>query len=123
MDLALTEEQSLLKDTVTRFLQERSPFETLAEARTREVGWRPEIWTELAELGLLGLPFAEDDGGFGYLEDNYNLTRFVWNDAKKTLGISSEKGAASPRSFRIELATGGEAKTIDWQGDNAEITF
>ena len=28
-------------------------------------GWSREIWAQYAELGLLGLPFAEDEGGFG----------------------------------------------------------
>src|SRR3979490_162818 len=28
-------------------------------------GWSKSLWGKLAEQGLLGLPFAEDDGGFG----------------------------------------------------------
>ena len=28
-------------------------------------GWSQAVWSKLAEQGLLGLPFAEDDGGFG----------------------------------------------------------
>ena len=28
-------------------------------------GWSREVWSSFAELGLLGLPFAEDEGGFG----------------------------------------------------------
>ena len=28
-------------------------------------GWSKAVWGKLAEQGLLGLPFAEDDGGFG----------------------------------------------------------
>src|SRR5690606_10667805 len=28
-------------------------------------GWNREVWSAMAELGILGLPFAEDDGGFG----------------------------------------------------------
>ena len=28
-------------------------------------GWSREVWKQYAELGLLGLPFAETQGGFG----------------------------------------------------------
>ena len=28
-------------------------------------GWSKAVWSKLAEQGLLGLPFAEEDGGFG----------------------------------------------------------
>ena len=28
-------------------------------------GYSPAVWAQFAELGLLGLPFAEDYGGFG----------------------------------------------------------
>ena len=28
-------------------------------------GWSKAVWSKLAEQGLLGLPFSEDDGGFG----------------------------------------------------------
>jgi pimeloyl-CoA dehydrogenase small subunit len=28
-------------------------------------GWSREVWAQFADLGLLGLPFAEDEGGFG----------------------------------------------------------
>src|SRR5258705_11724527 len=28
-------------------------------------GWSKGVWSKLAEQGLLGLPFSEDDGGFG----------------------------------------------------------
>ena len=39
----------------------------LAKSRNAasEAGWRPAIWAQLAELGILGMPFSEEDGGFG----------------------------------------------------------
>jgi len=29
------------------------------------LGFSEELWRQYAELGLLGVPFAEEDGGFG----------------------------------------------------------
>ena len=66
MDFDLTDEQSLLKDTVQRWAADTYPgIEQLASARAEPLGFPKARWAELAELGLLGLPFAEEDGGFG----------------------------------------------------------
>ena len=63
MNFDLTEEQTLLKDAVTRLLSDRCGF----EARRRLVGdprgWSTEIWGQFAEMGLLAATFAEADGG------------------------------------------------------------
>src|ERR1700710_327561 len=63
MDFELSEEQRLLQDNVTRLAQaiSRTPQ---ASRRTTATSSRTN-WTQLAELGLLGLPFAESDGGLG----------------------------------------------------------
>ncbi|MFG1402668.1 acyl-CoA dehydrogenase family protein [Xanthobacter sediminis] len=66
MDFDLTDEQSLLKDTARRWAADNySTIEQLAAARAEPLGFPEAKWAELAELGLLGLPFAESDGGFG----------------------------------------------------------
>ena len=33
--------------------------------RRSPLGFSEELWRQYAELGLLGAPFAEDDGGYG----------------------------------------------------------
>lgn len=66
MDFDLTDEQSLLKDTARRWATDTyATIEQLAAARAAPLGFPEAKWAELAELGLLGLPFAEADGGFG----------------------------------------------------------
>lgn len=66
MDFDLTDEQSLLKDTAQRWAADTyAGIEALAAARAEPLGFAEAKWAELAELGLLGLPFAEADGGFG----------------------------------------------------------
>lgn len=65
MDFELGEEQRLLQDSLRRLLADRYSFEQRrAHAATPE-GWSRELWAAYAELGILGLPFAEEDGGFG----------------------------------------------------------
>ena len=65
MDFDLTDEQRLLKDSVDRLIAERYGFEARRGYRAEPAGWSRSIWSQFADLGLLGLPFAEADGGFG----------------------------------------------------------
>ena len=65
MDFDLTEEQRLLKDSVTRLLADRYSFENRKGFQARPEGWSRELWRQYAELGLLGRRFTEADGGFG----------------------------------------------------------
>ncbi len=65
MDFDLTEEQRLLQDSVARLLGDRYGFEQRKGYMKSADGWSREIWGQFAELGLLGLPFGEDEGGFG----------------------------------------------------------
>src|SRR4051794_38377614 len=63
MDFEFSEEQILLRDSVTRLLADHYAFEKRA-AFMRD-GFSRQMWQRYAELGLLGLPFGEDDGGVG----------------------------------------------------------
>ncbi len=65
MDFNFTEEQQMVRDGLSRLVREQYDWETRRKAITSAQGWRPEVWAQLAELGILGMPFAEADGGFG----------------------------------------------------------
>jgi pimeloyl-CoA dehydrogenase small subunit len=65
MDFDLSEEQRLLKDSVDGLLRSSYDFEQRKKYMAEKGGWSKSLWSKLAEQGLLGLPFAEDDGGFG----------------------------------------------------------
>ena len=65
VDFDLTPEQQLLQQSVDRLTLERYDFEHRKTYQTSPAGWSGELWAQYAELGLLGLPFAEPDGGFG----------------------------------------------------------
>ncbi len=65
MDFNFTEEQDMVRDGLSRMVREQYDWETRRAAIASEAGWRPEIWAQLAELGILGMPFSEEDGGFG----------------------------------------------------------
>ncbi len=65
MDFDLTEEQSILKDSLDRLLAEHYGFEERRRIMASPEGWSGEMWGRYAEMGLLALPFAEADGGLG----------------------------------------------------------
>ena len=65
MDFSFTEEQSLLQDSVQRFVQNSYEFEARQKLIKTEEGFSRDNWSSFAELGWLALPFAEESGGFG----------------------------------------------------------
>ena len=65
MDFDFTAEQRMLKDSVDRLVAERYDFEQRTRYLASADGCSREMWNLYAEMGLLGLPFAEADGGFG----------------------------------------------------------
>jgi len=65
MDFDLSEEQRLLKESVDGLLNDSYDFEARKKYMKEKGGWSRAVWGRLAEQGLLGLPFAEEDGGFG----------------------------------------------------------
>lgn len=65
MDFNFTEEQNMIRDSLARLIREQYDFETRMGVVKSESGWRPEMWAQLAELGLFMAPFSEEDGGLG----------------------------------------------------------
>ncbi|MCG8591985.1 MAG: acyl-CoA dehydrogenase family protein [Proteobacteria bacterium] len=65
MQLVLTEDQELLAKTAADFVAEKSPVARLRGLRDAkdETGFAPALWKEMAELGWVGIPFAEKLGG------------------------------------------------------------
>ena len=65
MDFDLTEEQRLLRESVDGLLTDAYDFDQRKKFMAEKGGWSKAFWGNLAEQGLLGLPFSEADGGFG----------------------------------------------------------
>lgn len=65
MDFDLSEEQSILRDSVGRLLADRYGFEERRKHMAQPEGWSAAMWDAYAEMGLMALPFAEADGGLG----------------------------------------------------------
>ncbi|HEX9818279.1 MAG TPA: acyl-CoA dehydrogenase [Methylomirabilota bacterium] len=65
MNFELSDEQTLLAETLKRFVATHYTFDARAKILASPAGWSEDVWAAIAEMGLLGLPFAEAHGGFG----------------------------------------------------------
>lgn len=65
MDFEPSDDQRLLLESVSRMLGDTYSFAQRKTYLGTPEGYSPAIWSQFAELGLLGLPFGEEYGGFG----------------------------------------------------------
>ena len=65
MNLALSEEQEMLKKMAHDFLADNFPKKVVKELEESELGYSPEFWKQMAELGWMGLALPEKYGGGG----------------------------------------------------------
>ncbi|MCF6232588.1 MAG: acyl-CoA dehydrogenase [Rhodobacteraceae bacterium] len=65
MNFELTQERQMLQDTLRRFLADRYDTRTRNEILESDAGLSANIWSEMAELGIVGAMFTQDQGGFG----------------------------------------------------------
>jgi hypothetical protein len=63
MDFSISEEQSMLADSVSKFIENDYDFERRQKIAESDDGYSLELWNTYAELGWTAVPFAEDDGG------------------------------------------------------------
>jgi alkylation response protein AidB-like acyl-CoA dehydrogenase len=70
MDLGLTEEQELLKNSARDFLEKEVPEAYVRQMEEDETGYSPEVWKKMADLGWQSLIIPEEYGGagFGFLD-------------------------------------------------------
>lgn len=65
MDFSFSEEQTLLQNSLQRFIQNDYQFEQRQKTVHTEPGFSSDHWATFAELGWLALPFSEEVGGLG----------------------------------------------------------
>jgi alkylation response protein AidB-like acyl-CoA dehydrogenase len=97
MDFAYTDDQAMLADTVRRLFAETP------------------AWSQLAELGLLALPFAESDGGLGLggvetmivgEAEGHAAAASAYADGIATAGTALKLAKASPVGLVGRVAAG-----------------
>ncbi|HEY4276264.1 MAG TPA: acyl-CoA dehydrogenase family protein [Rhizomicrobium sp.] len=65
MDFSLSEEQTLLRNALSRYLADRYSYEAWRKLTATPEGRDPVHWRQFAEMGLLAAPLPEAVGGLG----------------------------------------------------------
>ena len=66
MDFLYDDEQDALREAVRGLMGKAyNDYENRRQAVNDDPGFDEKQWTKMAEMGLLGLPFSEEDGGVG----------------------------------------------------------
>jgi alkylation response protein AidB-like acyl-CoA dehydrogenase len=65
MDLTLSDEQRLLRESVDRFITQSYDADHRRRTASDPLGFNPQIWQQFADLGWLALPIEEAYGGLG----------------------------------------------------------
>ncbi|MGD9620315.1 MAG: acyl-CoA dehydrogenase family protein [Mycolicibacterium sp.] len=112
MDFQLTDEQVLLRDTTRDLLSQAYDSESRLRVVGTELGWNREVWSQLAEIGILGMGFGEDSGG--QIEMQVVLTEIgrrlapepVVHAALGPGALIAELGTTPQRALLDEVAAG-----------------
>ena len=132
MNLVLTEAQRMLKSSAREFLERECPKELVRAMETDDVGYSPETWRRMAELGWLGWPFPQEYGGSaGDFFDLALLVEEMGYAAAPTPLFSSvvmgglliaEAGShAQKRELLPRVATGDLLLTVAYAEGNGEL--
>lgn len=66
MDFRLTPEQQMLQDSARDFLADHCSSDFVRQMEQDRLGFTPELWGGMAELGWMGLLIPEEYGGIGW---------------------------------------------------------
>jgi len=110
MDLDFSEEQQVLRDMVSGMLASYAPIDVVRAFEDDPVGYPPELWKQLAELGLLGIliPEAYGGSGQGLLE-----AAILYEELGRSLAPSPHF-ASAVMGAGVLLAAGSEAQKRAW---------
>ena len=118
MDFSFTEEQTLLRNSVQKFIQGTYDFETRRKVSKSDAGWRKEVYGQIAEMGLLGVAIPEDFGGLGGSavdsmiiaeEFGRGLVIEPWlNNAVIAAGFLKAAGSTKQKEELLPAIAGGE---------------
>ena len=107
MDFQLSDEQALLRDTTRDLLSRTYDPESRIKIIGSDLGWSREVWSQLADTGILGLGFDQDESG--QIEIMVVLTEVGRRLAPEPI----LHAALAPGSLIAELGTDDQKQLLD----------
>ncbi len=113
MDFQLSDEQVLLRDTTRELLSRTYDTESRNKVIASDLGWSRDVWSQLADTGILGLGFDPDESGQN--EIAVVLTEFgrrlapepVLHGALAPGALIAQLGDDAQRQLLDDVAAGG----------------
>ena len=122
MDLDLTDEQQLLRDTVRGLCARHAGLDVVRSLEDDPIGYADKLWAELAQSGILGLTIAEAEGGSGmtmldaaivFLELGRALAPLpLFHSVAMTGGVLSRAGSDAQRATLLPRIASGDAIVV-----------
>lgn len=112
MDFQLSDEQALLRDTTRDLLSRTYDPESRNKIIASDLGWSRDVWSQLADTGILGLGFEPEEAG--QIEIMVVLTEIgrrlapepVVHAALAPGALIAERGSDAQRRLLDEVAAG-----------------
>ncbi len=124
MNFAETDDQKALRVQARGFLDSRWPIERTA-ALADGAGFDKSDWTEIAELGWIGVSAPEEDGGagFGFEEEAVlaeELGKALFPGPWFSSAVLARPALACASDLTKEVVTGTAIATIAWAGPSGD---
>ncbi|HTY31220.1 acyl-CoA dehydrogenase [Mycobacterium sp.] len=107
MDFQLSDEQALLRDTIRDLLSRTYDPESRNKVIGTDLGWSRDVWSQLADTGILGLGFEPDEAG--QIEIMVVLTEVGRRLAPEPI----LHGALAPGALIAELGSDAQRQQLD----------
>ncbi|SPM31690.1 acyl-CoA dehydrogenase family protein [Mycobacterium terramassiliense] len=107
MDFQLSDEQALLRDTTRDLLSRSYDPESRNKVIGSDLGWSREVWSQLADTGILGLGFEPEEAG--QIEIMVVLTEVGRRLAPEPI----LHGALAPGALIAELGSDDQKQQLD----------
>lgn len=127
--IGTTEEQIELLDVATNFCRDKSPIEKVRVLIDDDLGYDPDVWREIGELGWLAIAIPEDYEGVGLTmaevvpiaeQMGRNLLNTPFGVTTLAAQLLLAGGSDAQKSEWLPKIAAGTAATLAIQEDNGD---
>lgn len=108
-NIGTTEEQIELMDVATNFCRDKSPMDKVRALIEDDLGYDPDVWKEIGELGWLAIAIPEIHGGVGL-----SMAEVVPIAEQMGRNLMSTPFGTTTLAAQALLAGGSEAQQAAW---------
>jgi len=107
--IGTTEEQIELMDVATNFCRDKSPIEKVRALINGDLGYDPDVWKEIGELGWLAIAIPEEHDGVGL-----SLAEVVPIAEQMGRNLLNTPFGSTTLAAQVLLAGGSDAQKASW---------